>query len=376
VAWVEQRGGRWLLREWRDGHKVTIRSFIEERDARYWKLHGEGFPMTASEALDRLQQGMKSRKKPGPRLSRYAFEVIENDPNIADESRSPYLATVRNHVEGSVIDVPLDRIEPTMVRKFWANLTPMKSYAANGNGMKNSVYKVLNKVLTQAVRDGVIQTNPLVRANIKRPTKKPAIPREPLTIDEVEELAAACLTERDRLMILAGGYCGLRGGEVGGLRLKDIDPKACRFSIMQAVKGRGSKKHLGLPKGDKTRRITVPCSLSREIVKFGRKNAASDGRIFHTNEGFIDSRRTTLVSQEAAKRAGFREVWFHLLRHTTASLLVDDGASIKDVQEYLGIATAAILLDTYTHAFEGRDQRVADRLEARRTEWREKMKSH
>ena len=48
-------------------------------------------------------------------------------------------------------------------------------------------------------------------------------------------------------------------------------------------------------------------------------------RIFHT-EGLVGARQTNKVSQAAAKRAGTRPVHFHLLRHTTASLLVAEGA--------------------------------------------------
>jgi integrase len=381
MAWPEKHRNTYLVREWVNGKKVTLASFTNsadaEAEARWYSKTGKLRPITSGELIQRLEQSAGFRKKKAsPKFAAYAYNLIESDPNIQETSRSAYMATIRNHVEGSILDVPLSSIveEPALVRKFWVNLMPMKDYAASGSGMKASVHRLLTKVFTQAVRDDVIPTNPMSKASIKRPSKKAAVPREPLTIDEVEELAAACLNERDRLIILVGGYCGLRGGEVGGLRLKDIDTKACRFSIMQAVKGRGSNKHLGLPKGDKTRRITVPCSVSEAVASFAKENAATDGRIFHTDGGLIGSRRTTLVSQAAAKRSGFRPVNFHLLRHTTASLLVDDGASIKDVQDYLGIATAAILLDTYSHAFEGRDQQVANRLEARRADWRERMK--
>jgi integrase len=54
------------------------------------------------------------------------------------------------------------------------------------------------------------------------------------------------------------------------------------------------------------------------------------------------------------------------LRHTCASLLIAEGASVKAVQAQLGHATASITLDTYGHLFPSEMDALADRLEATR----------
>jgi integrase len=51
------------------------------------------------------------------------------------------------------------------------------------------------------------------------------------------------------------------------------------------------------------------------------------------------------------------------LRHTCASLLIAQGASVKAVQAQLGHATASIALDTYGHLFPSELEALADRLE-------------
>jgi integrase len=58
---------------------------------------------------------------------------------------------------------------------------------------------------------------------------------------------------------------------------------------------------------------------------------------------------------------------FYDLRHTAASLLIREGASIKAVQKQLGHATASITLDTYGHLFPSELEALADRLEQTRT---------
>jgi hypothetical protein len=54
------------------------------------------------------------------------------------------------------------------------------------------------------------------------------------------------------------------------------------------------------------------------------------------------------------------------LRHTCASLLIAQGASVKAVQAQLGHATASITLDTYGHLFPSELEALADRLERAR----------
>jgi site-specific recombinase XerD len=54
---------------------------------------------------------------------------------------------------------------------------------------------------------------------------------------------------------------------------------------------------------------------------------------------------------------------FYDLRHTAASLLIREGASVKAVQKQLGHATASITLDTYGHLFPDELDALAARLE-------------
>ena len=58
---------------------------------------------------------------------------------------------------------------------------------------------------------------------------------------------------------------------------------------------------------------------------------------------------------------------FYDLRHTAASLLIREGASVKAVQKQLGHATASITLDTYGHLFPDELDQLAERLEASRS---------
>jgi integrase len=66
----------------------------------------------------------------------------------------------------------------------------------------------------------------------------------------------------------------------------------------------------------------------------------------------------------AARAAGFpATLRFYDLRHSCASLLIREGASVKAVQKQFGHATASITLDTYGHLFPDELDQLAERLE-------------
>ena len=70
------------------------------------------------------------------------------------------------------------------------------------------------------------------------------------------------------------------------------------------------------------------------------------------------------IFKPAAARAGLPyRLRFHDLRHTCASLLIAQGASVKAVQAQLGHASATVTLDRYGHLFPDELQRLADRLQ-------------
>jgi hypothetical protein len=71
-----------------------------------------------------------------------------------------------------------------------------------------NVYRLLAKTFNQAIRDGLRDSSRLARAGIKRPSKKRATEVVPLTVEQIEHLADAATSERDRLCILTSAYAG------------------------------------------------------------------------------------------------------------------------------------------------------------------------
>ena len=62
------------------------------------------------------------------------------------------------------------------------------------------------------------------------------------------------------------------------------------------------------------------------------------------------------------KRAKLPNIRFHVLRHTFATLMLQNGEHPKVVQEMLGHATIAITMDTYSHVLPNMQRDAVDRL--------------
>ena len=65
-----------------------------------------------------------------------------------------------------------------------------------------------------------------------------------------------------------------------------------------------------------------------------------------------------------AEKQGLPRHNFHILRHTHASILLADGADIKEISERLGHATIRITYDLYAHCMPGHGKKLASRMES------------
>ncbi len=89
----------------------------------------------------------------------------------------------------------------------------------------------------------------------------------------------------------------------------------------------------------------VGCVLGQAGVK--RSEGVSYFRFRHSHGGL---RKAFYACLEAA---GIRRIRFHDLRHTFASLLIQQGANPKYIQQQLGHGSISITLDIYSHLFHG-----------------------
>jgi integrase len=128
--------------------------------------------------------------------------------------------------------------------------------------------------------------------------------------------------------------------------------------------------HWGGVKTHEARTVRLPWSISEELAAYlAAHQQGPEALVFTAPLGGPLRPHTWVKSffKPAVRAAGLPEgLRLYDLRHTCASLLIAQGASVKAVQAQLGHATASITLDTYGHLFPSELEALADRLERAR----------
>jgi integrase len=238
------------------------------------------------------------------------------------------------------------------------------------------VFANLSAVLSAAVDDGLIGRNPC-RAGSVRP---PAPERRRIVPWSAERVAAvtAALPERYQVLVMLAAGCGLRQGEAFGLSPDDVDFLRGVVHVRRQVKIVHARQVFGAPKGGKERDLPLPEMVAMGLaahlqafpaVKVTLPWREPDGRA-ETAGLVVTTRERTAVARTyfnpyiwkpALDEAGVpatRDNGMHALRHTYASVLLEDGVSIKAVAEYLGHADPGFTLRTYTHLMPSSEDRT------------------
>ena len=270
-----------------------------------------------------------------------------------------YSTAWRLRIEPRFGSMPVRRIKPSHVDDWIADMgqdgvSPTKAIEAVG---------VLKRLLDRAVRDKAIPSNPCVLRSVSMP-RRPQVERPVLSPAEVERLASEMTHKRDAVLVRLLGYGGLRVGEVLALRWSDVDLEGGMLTIRQSVEASTGSMIVGPTKTYAMRTITLPGALVRQLSTL-KDSQTGTALVFANRSGsylrYGNWRRDCW--NPAVKRSGVK-ARPHDLRATCASLLIDAGASVKDVKQHLGHQDELTTLRLYARVRPGRSADIAARLDA------------
>ncbi|MHC3459239.1 tyrosine-type recombinase/integrase [Streptomyces flavovirens] len=221
------------------------------------------------------------------------------------------------------------------------------------------IHSVLKSALEHAVREEEIPRN--VARNVRTGTPRPRR-FEPLTADEARHLLTAARGHRLRALFELALHTGLRKGELLGLRWEDLDLDAGTAAIRRTLQRTSAGGLTTLPTKTRAseRRIALPTrcvhSLKLHHEQQQRERAAAgttwrhDGHVFTTVQGRpIDPTNLTRAFLTLLRKAGLRRIRFHDLRHSTATLLLEQGVELVVIKELLGHAHIGVTATVYAH---------------------------
>lgn len=214
----------------------------------------------------------------------------------------------------------------------------------------NTVH-LLDSAYERAVRSGQLSENPCRGVSLPKKSKADI---NTLSPEQMQKFVEALQEEPADLRV---GYllclmCGLRRGEVLGLREEDVSTVFRTVSIKRTRYITDGTEHIQAPKtAQSKRRLALPKSLADEIDLLIKEHHAKEW--YHSDyliqDGFGDPLSPSVFSNRI--REIMPGITVHGLRHTFATLLNANNVDLAQISAELGHSNLTTTLNIYTHVF-------------------------
>ena len=359
MASIKKRAdtGRWRARHRGPDKRERARDFDRKVDAERW-LREQAAKVDRGEWTDPLRGRVT--------VGEYAQEWLRGKVKLKESTRSTYDQLLRTHVAPTWAAVPLAGVRHEDV-SAWVQRLHAGGLSASRT---RQAFIVFAQVLDLAVKARRIPANPARGVELPSLPGMADRPMRALDAREVWALAGAA-GDHGRLSVLVLAWCGLRFGELAGLRVRHFDVLGRELRVETALSEVGGRLIEASPK-TKTSVRTMPVMswLVDELAPLLAGKGPDDFLLTSPEGGPLrigNWRRR--VFDPALKAAGLvradgRDVVRpHDLRHTCASIHGHIGTPIKALSVMLGHASVAITVDRYQHFYPGDVRQHIDRLE-------------
>lgn len=312
-----------------------------------------------------------------PTMAEYLTDWLVNKRDLDIGTRTTYRQHIDNHIAPLIGHVKLTSLRAGRIDEMITTIRNGDEASGRkpvGIATSHRVFSTLRTALNSAVKQRRITFNPCSGVEL-----------EPEHREEVETWNTAQVrtflteAEGDRLAVLfrVALYRGLRRSEAVGLRWSAIDWEAGQMSIRRPVIQIGGQ--VVVKQTTKTKaRSKVPVSLGPELLaalKAHRKaqNAErlkwagayeDNDYVFAREDGTVERpNRVSYRFKQIAKAAGLPLIRLRDTRHTAATLGLESGMNMKEVQDMLGHSTYVLTANTYSHVQAATRDASADRME-------------
>jgi len=355
-------------------------------------------PMTAKQTekeLNKVIVEFEERCKNGlmsnnPRLTFAEFVPQYLDlvkPSLSPQTYQYYERLLKKYIIPELGHLKLSEIKPLHIQSFIKTLSekPIEYGFKNGKCKHiettlspSSVRRYLNivkSVLNMAVKLQVIPESPAQSSKLIIPkATKPSV--EIFTKQEAAQMLQ-CLEKEPlqyQVLINLAIMTGARRGELVALKFSDIDYNTHRIRIERsAMQLKGQPISTKPPKDFEIRSVTVSpycIELIQELEKEKEKEKERAGTAWNGDEWLFTKVDGSIMHpitptkwfSEFLDRNGLKHRKFHSLRHTSATLLLYGGASLRQVQGRLGHGDISTT-NKYLHYIAEADEESANILQ-------------
>lgn len=275
--------------------------------------------------------------------------------SIAENTRLSYRTNLDQHILPVIGDVLIKEVTPAMLSSLLLNFQKGHSH---GSAIK--VFNILVGLFKMAYKDDTIERNPMDKVDRPKQRKDDKAISEAdkaLSEDELNNVLDCVSREplKWQAFINLAADTGARRGELVGLQWQDIDLRNGLVTIKRNVQ---YSKDKGIyectPKGGKFRSVDI----GEDTVDLLRMWAAEQSGVRMSKWVFtVDGEDAPMFPHTPTRyfkkfgdKYGIPGFHPHLLRHTSATLSLTNGADTKSVADRLGHRDASVTLRIYAHA--------------------------
>ena len=279
-----------------------------------------------------------------------------------------YQGYVNNHIIPAIGHLKLSRITPHVVQHFINTV----QYKGKKKGQelsyktRKNIHGCLSAALEKAVEVKYIKENPATGCSIPRSAEQETSAEvNPFSTEELDSFLKVYQGSVYEDVYTLALNTGMRLSEILGLRWSRFNESKSRIRIdcqLAMLRSKGEKRALVPTKNKKTRTFKVAPSVVALLKKIKRTQAEKrikagsawkfeiDDLIFTDDLGrSIPHASVEHEFAELCKKAGIKGHRFHDLRHTFATLALQNHADVKTLSEALGHYSVAFTLDVYGH---------------------------
>ena len=282
-----------------------------------------------------------------------------------------YQRNCDNYIKPMLGKIRLAALNAPQIQRFYNGLLTGKELSPK---TVRNIHGVLHKALEQAVKLGMIRSNPTNLCDLPKVRRKEIHPMEQEEIAAFLKAIEGCKYE---LVYRVTLFTGMRQGEILGLTWDCVDFQHNALYVnkqLQKTKKVGGQYVLAPTKSGRSRMITVAPSVMDLLKKQKSQQAqmqllaGQDWKnhwdLVFTNEfgGNLSHFTVYKTFKEIVRSMGLDQERFHDLRHTFATLALQNGVDIKTVSSMLGHYDAGFTLRTYTHATRQKQDEAAETM--------------
>ncbi len=358
IGSVRKRGNRWYY--------AFEGAQIDGKRKRYERAGGD----TKAEAEKALRKALNEYEEAGTLKESSDLSVQDyfnywfNDyvmRNLKYNTQQNYRATIHHHILPYIGHYRLKALQPSVIQKVIDQ--------NHEKGLAKQTLTIIQTVMSGALKRAVypyefIKSDPtryIQMPKYDQRNKKTKDDLKVITLDAFEKLESALDSSHlFYLPMMIAFHTGLRRGEVCGLTWDNLDLAEGTLTVDKSVIMVKGGYKVGTPKTESSYR-TIHIGQQLTVLLKEQRQRQLENKLFYgqhyTDSNFVCTKENgELVTPNSIKHYSEKlrnetgvNFSFHSFRHTHATLLLENGALDKAIQERLGHSRISTTIDTYSH---------------------------